>query len=62
MTSRYDGGKEFVKWLKQWRAESVCMEQIQPGKREDDNESRRENGSISRREDIIPEPRMATKR
>jgi hypothetical protein len=38
------------------------MEQIQPEKREDDNESRPENGSISRRKDIIPESRMATKR
>jgi hypothetical protein len=65
MTSRCDEGKEFVKWLKEWRSEirsHSFLEPIHPEKSEDENESGLANDSILRRKDIIPEPRMAIKR
>ena len=64
MTPRCDEGKEFVKWLKEWRSEiqsHVSLAPIHPEKREDENESgpgrfRFQDGNI------IPEPGMAIKR
>ena len=66
MASRYNEGKEFVKWLKQWRAKMgshVSVAQTHSETRKDDeDEFGPDNGSMSKRKDIIPEPIVANKR
>jgi hypothetical protein len=62
MTSNNDG-KEFVKWLKEWRSEirSHCsLAPMRAEKRKDENESGSGKHSISGRNGI-PAPTMAIK-
>jgi hypothetical protein len=64
MTSNGEG-KEFVKWLKEWRSEirsHLPLGSIHGEKREDENESVPDNDSIARRNGVIPKPTIVIKR
>jgi hypothetical protein len=57
-------GKEFAKWLKEWRSEiriHVSLRSIDAEKREDENEAGADKDTISKRNGIIPEPTVAIK-